>query len=87
MAIAMEKKIDKIEGPVTLNVTFKHDLALDHRIERAAHKRADGSGTHLKSGIRDMSFTFKRKGALKNAISRIRERMGSKVKIQIAAAN
>lgn len=87
MSITMEKKIDKIDGPVVLNVTFKHDLNLEHRIERAAHKHAEASDVVKKTGMHDMTFTFKRKTALKNAIGRIQERLGSKVKIQIATAN
>lgn len=75
--------VDEIEGPVTLNVAFKKDLALTKRLERAAHKHGKAK---VKAGICDMCFTFKRKSAFTKAVERIKERFGSDVTIAVAGA-
>jgi hypothetical protein len=84
MAISLKDKIEKIDGQVNLSVTFDSNKISDRRIARAVHKSEQSSGSNGK--LYDMTFIFSRKGALKGAIDRLRERFGNKVKLDITAA-
>ena len=80
------KQAEKIDGPVVLNVSYNKDLALEKRLERAAHKRGVTAKGTTKSGIHTMVFTFHRKAATTNAITRMHDRFGSNVVLSVAGA-
>ena len=84
MAQTLKEKIDRINGQVNLSVTFDSSKISDRRIARAVHKSEQSSGSNGK--LYDMTFIFSRKGALKGAVDRLRERFGNKVRLQVTAA-